>query len=77
MLRVLPNILEIIENWDRWSKMVAAKLPDLMCGSIIFKNITSIRVLKWLVILVGCKIRGINELGERESKTSFVSLCVL
>ena len=32
----------------------------------------SIRILQWLVILVGCKIKGINELEARESKNSFV-----
>ena len=63
----LPNILGIIENWDRWSEMVAVKLPDIMSGSITFKIILSIRILEWLVILVGCKIKGINELEARES----------
>ena len=43
-----------------------------MSGSITFKNILSIRVLEWLVILVDCKIKGINELEARESKNSFV-----
>ena len=42
--------------------MVAVKLPDIMSRSITFENILSIRVLEWLVILVGCKIKGINEL---------------
>ena len=51
--------------------MVVAKLPDIMSGSITFENILSIRVLKWLVILVDCKIKGINELEARESKNSF------
>ena len=51
--------------------MVAVKLPDVMSGSIIFENILSIRVLKWLVVLVGCKIKGIKELEARESKKSF------
>ena len=46
--------------------MVAVKLPDIMSGSITFENILSIRVLEWLVILIGCKIKGINEL-EQES----------
>ena len=36
-----------------------------------FENILSIRVLEWLVILVGCKIKGIHELEARESKNSF------
>ena len=52
--------------------MVAVKLPDIMPGSITFENILSIRVLEWLVILVGCKIKGKNELEARDSKNSFV-----
>ena len=51
--------------------MVAVELPDIISGSITFENILSIRELEWLVILVGCKIKDINELGERESKNSF------
>ena len=47
--------------------MVAVKLPDIMSGSIKLENILSIRVVEWLVILVGCKIKGINELEARES----------
>ena len=35
-----------------------------MSRSITFENILSIRVLEWLVNLVGCKIKGINESGE-------------
>ena len=46
-----------------------------MSGSITFENIWSMRLLEWLVILVGCKIKGINKLEARESKNSFVSLC--
>ena len=52
--------------------MVAVKLPDIMSGSLTFENILSITVLEWLVILVGCKIKGKNELEARESKNSFV-----
>ena len=51
---------------------MAVKLPDIMSGSITFENILSIRVLEWLVILVGCKIKGINGLESRESKNLFV-----
>ena len=51
--------------------MVAVKLPDIMSGSITLENILSIRVLEWLVILVGCKIKGINELEARGSKNSY------
>ena len=46
--------------------MVAVKLPDIMSGSITFQNILFIRVLEWLVILVGCKLKGIKELEARE-----------
>ena len=48
--------------------MVAVKLPDIMSGSITFENILSIRVLEWLVILVDCKIKYINELEEGDLK---------
>ena len=47
---------------------MAVKLPDILSGSITFENILSIRVVKWLVIMVGCKIKGINELEASESK---------
>ena len=68
----------IIANSGRWSdEMVAVKLPGIMSGSITFENILSTRVLEWLVILVGCKIKGINELEARESKNSFAWLCWL
>ena len=52
--------------------MVAVKLPDIMAESIKLENILPIRVLEWPVILVGCKIKGINQLEARESKNSFV-----
>ena len=47
--------------------MVVVKLSDIMFGSITFENVLSVRVLEWLVIPVGCKIKGINELEARES----------
>ena len=50
--------------------MMAIKLPDIISGSITFENILSTSVLEWLVILVGCKINGKNELEARESKIS-------
>ena len=43
-----------------------------MSGSITFENVLSIRVFEWLVILVGCKIKVINELEAGESKNSIV-----
>ena len=51
---------------------MAVKLPDIMPGSITFQNMLSISILEWLVILVGCHIKGINEIEARESKNSFV-----
>ena len=48
-----------------------------MSGSITFENTLSIRILEWLAILVGFKIKGINELETRESKNLFVRLCSL
>ena len=57
--------------------MVAVKLPDIMSGSITFENILSIRVLEWLVILVGYKIKGINELEARESKICLIMLIMI
>ena len=44
------------------------KLPDIISGSIMLQNILSIRVLEWIVILIGCEIKGINELDESDSK---------
>ena len=37
-----------------------------MSGSIAFEYILSITVLEWLLILLDCKIKGINELESRE-----------
>ena len=51
--------------------MVTVKVPDIMSGSKTFQNMLSIRVLEWLVILISCKIKGINELEAKESKSSF------
>ena len=44
-----------------------------MSGSITFENILSLRVSEWLV-LVGCKIKGINVIEAIESKRSLVWL---
>ena len=46
--------------------MVAVKLPDIMSGPMMFENILSIRVLGWLVILVGCKSKDVNELDASD-----------
>ena len=50
----------------------SSQITYTMSGSIKFENILSIRVLEWLVIMAGSKIKGINELEVRESKNSFV-----
>ena len=47
---------------------MALKLPNIMSGSTTFENILFIKVL--LVILTGCKVKGINELAARESKNA-------
>ena len=39
-----------------------------MSGSIKFENKLPIRAQEWLVILLGCKIKGLYELESRESK---------
>ena len=53
--------------------MPAVKLLDIMPDGLIkFENILSIRVLEWLVILVGCENKDINELEARDSKNSLV-----
>ena len=52
--------------------MVAVKLLDILSGSITLEYVSSVRVLEWLVILVGCKIKGTNKLEARQSKNSFV-----
>ena len=40
--------------------MGAVKLPGVITGSMTFEHILSITVLEWQVILVGCKIKGLN-----------------
>ena len=40
--------------------MVVVKLLDIMSALIQFEYMLSMKVLEWLVILVGCKIEGIN-----------------
>ena len=45
--------------------MVAVKLIDIMSGSITFEKMLSIRALVWLFVMVGCKVKGINEFNEK------------
>ena len=48
--------------------MVAVKLLDIIPVSITFENILSVRVLEWLVILVGGKIEEINQYRQDNLK---------
>ena len=50
---------------------MAFELPDSISGSITFEIILSITV-EWLLILVGCKIKGIDQLEASESENLFV-----
>ena len=61
--------MEIVANLGTWSDMEAVKLPDIMSVSLNFWNILSTRRLEWLVMLVGCKIKGINEIEASECKS--------
>ena len=47
-------------------------LLTFMSTSITFEIIFSKTVLKWLVIMAGYKIKGIDELEARKSKNSFI-----
>ena len=77
LLAVLPKTFGAIANWGRGSEMGAVKLADITSGSIMLENIMSIWALEWVVILFGCKVKGIYELGASESKNSLVGLCSL
>ena len=68
LLILLSKILEIVANLGTWSDMEAVKLPDIISVSLNFWNILSTRRLEWLVMLVGCKIKGINEIEASECK---------
>ena len=71
-LEGFDRILETDENLGKWPDIVAVMLPDIHSWEIKLKNILSVRVFEWLVILVGCEIYGIKELEASESKKSFV-----
>ena len=49
--------------------------PILIYESIKFENILSIRVLEWLVVVVGCEIKSINELEVRARRRAILK-CV-
>ena len=70
-------MLGAIRNWDRWSEIVAVRLPGNESGKITFVNMLSISVFEWLVILVGCKMNSKKEFGVSESKNLLVGLWTL
>ena len=61
------------KNWDRWSDMVAVIFPDIASHKSTFEKIWSLRVLEWLVSLVGCKIYEMIEFEARKPRNSLVS----
>ena len=65
------------KNWGRWSDMAAVMFPDIASHESTFEKILSVRVLKWLVSLVSCKIYGMIESEARESRNSLVRWCLL
>ena len=46
---------------------MAVILLNIMSASTTFENLLSIGMLQWLVILIGCKIKGKNELKVKMS----------
>ena len=70
-------MLGTIRNWGRWSEIVAVRFPDIELGKITFVNMLSVSVVEWLVVLVGCKMKGKKEFDARESKNSLVGLWTL
>ena len=50
------NTLGANKNWGRWSDMVAVMSPDIASHKSALQKILSMRVLEWLVSLVGSKI---------------------
>ena len=57
--------------------MVAVMFLDIVSHESTFEKILSMRVLEWVVSLVGCKIYGMIEFEARESRNSLVGLCSL
>ena len=41
---MLPNIIGIIENWGRWSEIVAVILPDIMSDLGDLNHLANIEV---------------------------------
>ena len=59
------KIQNLIVNHKSQPIKLNPELPDIMSRSLTFENILSIciiciRVLEWVVILVGCKMEGMS-----------------
>ena len=52
--------------------MVAVMFPDIASHKSTFEKILSMRILEWLVSLVGCKIYRMIEFEARQSRNSLV-----
>ena len=74
MHKGFESILGANKNWWRWSDMVAVMFPAIVSHERTFKKV-SVRVLEWLVSVVGCKIYGMIEFTSRESRKSLVGCC--
>ena len=71
---MLHLLLVFNANWGKLAELLVVKSPDIMPGSRTFGKIFSIRMLLGVVIVVGCKIKSMNEPEARESKTPLVWL---
>ena len=62
----LEKIFGKIINCDKWSDIVAVKLPDMVFSISVFEKILSINVLLEFLILVGCVIWGRNKCEDSQ-----------
>lgn len=62
------SILGANKDWARWSDMVTVMSLGIASHENAFETILSLRVLEWLVRLVGCRMYWMIELEARESR---------
>ena len=68
MRKIFFSVITKNSNWEILTKNLVI---------ILFTIILSTRVLEWLIILVGLKIKDKIELEARKQKNSLVLLCSL
>ena len=68
----LESTLGVNKNWGRWSDMVAVMFPNTASLESTFEKILPMKVLEWLVRLLGCKVFGMIQFKARESRYSLV-----